>query len=496
MRKIVKAEHILTDPEDIYVYSFEKIFEKPNPKPDVVVKALSAEETQKILELALKNGFTVVRRGEVIKGQNVKKPLVLLDDFPTPKLEKVPIKRDEVIEVLREIHERGYGSPKNFALALKAFLLGKNFARCEDCKICSDYCTVAPSFGGVETWSSKGRILFVKTLQNGELPPSKKVVDILYTCTQCGLCFGRCFENLEINEVILAMRNQIVKKGLAPMAFHETAKNIMETGDPGAFPVERRLSWMREVSLRPLSKKPEILYWVGCMVADRNPKTAVALLKILNHAKVNFTMLMEREGCCGYVLLSTGFWDEAKKVAEENVLKVEKSGVKALVTPCAGCYYTFTRLYPKILGISLPCEIFHSSQLIDKFIKNGEVKLKNLNVTVTYHDPCSLGRHSGVFDEPRNVLKAIPDLKFTEMPLNRQLARCCGGGGGLWSFNHHVSMNCAGLRLMDLQSLNVDVLTTACPLCQINFRYTLARKSAPIEVCDIIEIVESALSTN
>ena len=172
---------------------------------------------------------------------------------------------------------------------------------------------------------------------------------------------------------------------------------------------------------------------------------------------------------------------------------IEKTGVNALVTPCAGCYYTFQKLYPEILGVSLPCEILHSSQFIENLINNEKLEFKSLNLKVSYHDPCSLGRHSGVFEAPRNILKAIPSLTLVEMPLNRQLARCCGGGGGLWSFNHQVSMNSAYLRLKDFQPLKVDMLTTACPLCQMNFRYTSARKSVPAKTCDITEIVELGL---
>ena len=493
LKQIVKPGQILTDPEDLYVYSFERIFEKQNPIPDIVVKTLSSKETQKILELAGKKGFTVVKRGEPINRQSIRKPLLLLDNIPAPELERVPEKRGEITEIFREIRERGHGSPRNLALALKALFLEKNIAKCEECKTCSGYCTVASSFEGVETWSSKGRTLIIKALQNGELAISKKVVDVLYTCTECGLCFAQCFKDLEVNEAILATRHQIAEKGLVPEVFRETAKNVIDIGDPGAVSVKRRLSWMKDFSFQTLPRKAQVLYWVGCMVADRTPKTARAFLKILNHANVNFTMLKESEGCCGYVLLTTGLWNEAKKNAKEVSSKIEQTGVETLVTPCAGCYYTFTKLYPEILGVSLPCEILHSSHLIEKLMKSGKLELKGLDLRASYHDPCSLGRHSGVFDAPRNVLKAIPGLTLTEMSLNRQLARCCGGGGGLWSFNHQVSMNSAYLRLKDLQPLKVDVLTTACPLCQINFRYTSVRKSVPIKVCDITEMVELAL---
>ncbi len=496
LKQIVKPEHILTDPEDLHVYSFEKIFEKQSPAPDIVIKTLSAEEAQRVLELARREGFTAVRRGQPIKRQRIRKPLVLLDDVTVPELERVPFKKDEILEILKEIRGKGHGSPRNLALALKALFLEKSLAKCGECRICSGYCTVASSFDGVETWSSKGRILIMKDLQNGELTLSKKVIDVLYTCTECGLCFAQCFEDLEVNEAILATRHQIAEKGLAPDVFRETAKNIMEAGDPGAVSIERRLSWMENFSFNPSPRKTEVLYWVGCMVANRTPKTAKAFLKILNHANVSFTMLREKEGCCGYVLLTTGLWDEAKKVAEDASSKIKQTNAKTLVTPCSGCYYTFTKLYPEFLETTLPCEIFHSSQFIENLLENGKLGLKGLNLRVSYHDPCSLGKHSGVFDAPRNILKAISNLTLAEMPLNKQIARCCGGGGGLWSFNNQVSMNSALNRLKDLQSLKVDVLTTACPLCQINFRYASVKKPIPVKICDITEIVESALAND
>jgi len=488
LKQIVKPERVLTDPEDLYVYSFEKVYEKQKPKPDIVVKTLSPEKTKEIFELAQKEGFTVIKRGEMISHQNIRKPLVLLDDVPAPELKRVPAKTGETKEILKEIREKGHGTPRNLALALKTLFLEKNLAKCDECKTCSGYCTVAPSFEGVETWSSKGRTLIIKGLQNKELPISKKTIDILYTCTECGLCFAQCFEDLELNEAILATRHQITERGSAPQVFYETATNILETGDPGAVSVESRHSWMKDLSIQLFPKKAEVLYWVGCMVAERTAKTARAFLKILKHANVNFTMLKESEGCCGYILLSTGLWNEAKKAAKDVLSKIEETGVDTLVTPCAGCYYTFKKLYPEILDISLPCEVLHSSHLIEKLLESKKLELKGSDLKVSYHDPCSLGRHSGVYNAPRNVLKAIQGLKLVEMPLNRKLARCCGGGGGLWSFNHQAGMNSAHVRLKDLQPLEVDTLTTACPL-----RYTSVRRSVPIKVCDITEIVESAL---
>ena len=290
------------------------------------------------------------------------------------------------------------------------------------------------------------------------------------------------------------MRRYIVENNMAPQVFHTTANNILEHRDPSAVPVERRLAWTKNVPAIKLPQHADCLYFVGCVVANRTPNTAKAFFNILNHTKDNFTMLGKDEGCCGYVLLASGLWDEAKQVAHELIKRIDKTKAESLITPCAGCYCTFTRLYPEILDVSLPCETFHSTQFLEKKIKNGEIELRGLAQKITYHDPCSLGRHSNVYDAPRNVLKAIPDLELVEMPFNRNKSRCCGGGGGLWTFNHQVSMDSTHTRIKeDIISINVDFLTTACPQCQMNFHITSRRKSIPLYIKDIAEIIESAM---
>jgi len=275
--------------------------------------------------------------------------------------------------------------------------------------------------------------------------------------------------------------------------FAMTAKNILETGDVGGTPTAKRLAWMKNLPVRPL-KKAVVLYWVGCVVATRTPNTARAVVNVLGKANVDFTLLGEKEGCCGYVLLASGLWKEAKDVAAHVVERVKEAGVRVLVTSCAGCYYTFSELYPEVLNVEMPVEVVHTSQFAHNLIKNGQLELKGLNLKVTYHDPCSLGRHSKVFDEPRNVLKAVPNLQLVETPLNRRRARCCGAGGGLWSFNYPVSVNSAYVRLVnDVVPLGVDALTTACPTCHVNLRHASVKKSLGIKIYDIMEIIAKSL---
>jgi len=498
-KRIVGATNVLTEPEDIYVYSFEHFFrERRYTHLVAVVRVTTEEKLKKIEELAHDNDIAVIRRSawrQEIHEQS-KAKTVLLDDTIQPALKIID--KNEVKECSskfqKELEGAGHGTFRNFALALKSFFSSLPAKKCLECKVCSGYCTVASSFNGVETWSSKGRTLLTRALSSDELQPSPKLVDVFYTCSLCGLCFAQCFENTQVRKAIMEMRHRLAEKKRTPLLFNETAKNIFEAGDPSGMPPSKRVAWTEQLPQKGVfPKKAEVLYWAGCIVSTRTPNAAKALGNVLTGARVDFTFLGEKEGCCGYVLLATGLWNEAKRNAVRLIERVKKTNAETLVTPCAGCYYTFTKVYPEILNIELPCQVLHASQYVESLIKERKIAPNSLNWRVTYHDPCSLGRHCNVYDSPRNVLKAVSDLDLVEMPLNRNLARCCGAGGGLWSFNNSVAMNSALERLVkDVTPRGVSALVTACPTCHINFRYASVKKSLGIRVYDIMEIVESA----
>lgn len=498
LRQIAGSKNVLTDIEDLYVYSYERFFRKQQyPKLDTVLRVSSNEQAQQVMELASKEGFTVIRRsnGKVEVFGSTRSPIVLIDDAIPPKLEILSEaeEKERIAEYAKEIYRAGHGTFRNFALALKTLFMKVPASKCLECTTCSSYCTVAPSFNGVETWSSKGRALLIRGFSSGELQPSRKLTDILYTCSLCGLCFAECFEDTQVRKAVLDARRHLAERGLAPDLFNMTAKNILETGDVGGTPTARRLAWMRNLSVRP-QERADVLYWVGCVVATRTPNTARAVVNVLGKADVDFSLLGEKEGCCGYVLFASGLWSEAKDVALRVVERVKGTGARVLVTSCAGCYYTFAKLYPEVLNVEMPCEVMHTSQFVHGLIKSGQLELEGLNLKLAYHDPCSLGRHSGVFDEPRDVLKAVPGLRLVEMPLSRRRARCCGAGGGLWSFNYGVSVDSAYVRLAsDVVPLGVDALATACPTCHVNLRHASVKKSLGIKIYDIMEIIAKSL---
>jgi len=468
LRQVVGPKNVLTDMEDIYVYSYEQIFGKRQyPELGLIVRINSNEQAHQVIELARKENFTVVRRsvGKVEVFGSADSPIVLIDDVVPPELEvlSIPEENERMAEYTKEIFRAGHGTFRNFALALRTLFLNAPASKCLGCTTCSGYCTVTPSFNGVETWSSKGRALLIRGVSSGELQPSRKLIDILYTCSLCGLCFAECFEDTQVRKAILDARRHLAEKGLAPDLFTMTAKNILETGDVGGTPTAKRLAWMRNSSVRALDKA-DVLYWVGCVVASRTPHTAKAVVRVLGKADVDFTLLGEKEGCCGYVLLASGLWNEAKDVALHVVERVKESGARVLVTSCAGCYYTFSKLYPEVLNVEMPCEVLHTSQFVYDLIKVRRLELEGLNLKVTYH-------------------------------LSRRRARCCGAGGGLWSFDYRTSVESAYVRLAeDVVPLGVNALATACPTCHVNLRHASVKKSLGIKIYDIMEIVSDSLT--
>jgi heterodisulfide reductase subunit D len=252
---------------------------------------------------------------------------------------------------------------------------------------------------------------------------------------------------------------------------------------------------MREIPENP-PEKADVLYWAGCNTTLRSGVrgTASATVRALKAAGVNTTLLGGREGCCGFSLIAGGLFEEAKRNAEHVVKVVVEKHVETLVTSCSGCYETFVGLYPTRLGVEMPCKVLHSSQLLEPIVRNDELTLNSLPLRVSYHDPCGLGRHCGIYEPPRKLLETIPQLELIEPDLSRERSRCCGGGGGFWGVNVNASMNLAHLRIKeDILPLSADALAVACPMCHTNFLYTMKRQAINMRVYDIMELVDMAL---
>jgi Fe-S oxidoreductase len=242
-----------------------------------------------------------------------------------------------------------------------------------------------------------------------------------------------------------------------------------------------------------LPKGAKTLYWVGCITAYRLPHVAKATVSALRKMGIEPILLGVDEGCCGGFLLSTGQIKEALKNAKKVVELIESKKTDVLITECAGCYSTFTKGLTA-LGMNPNFQVMHMSQFVENLIKSRRIGFKELNVKATYHDPCRLGRISGVYDSPRNVLKAIPGLELVEMENSRSEARCCGAGGGVFSIFKRLAREIGrDVIVNDVLPTGAEALVTTCPTCQLNFSYAVKWERMPLKVYDLMEIVDMAL---
>ena len=226
-----------------------------------------------------------------------------------------------------------------------------------------------------------------------------------------------------------------------------------------------------------------LLYFKGCTARERLDSISNSTEEILKQANIDYEVL-DNENCCGSVLLRTGFKEDAKELMSKNIKDFEN---KTIVTSCAGCYKTLKEDYKDILGVDL--DVIHISQLILDLINQNKLNLESGNdLNVTYHDPCHLGRHAGVYEAPREVIKNIAEL--TEMKNNKEQSRCCGSGGGVKSAYGDLANSIATLRIEEAEDTNADLIVTACPFCKLN----LSDNSDNLEVLDLSEFVLKTLN--
>jgi glycolate oxidase len=285
-----------------------------------------------------------------------------------------------------------------------------------------------------------------------------------------------------------------------PAGLGAAVRAIRERGNPYAMEPEGRLEAFPK-ELRDLPRadvaEPEALVYLGCVPSLIDTKMAPATLRLLEKAGVRIASLGDKERCCGYLARLAGDEEGFVRAARLNVELLEATKAGVVVTPCAGCYRTMSRLYPEA-GVALGPRVRHLVDYVLELVRAGRLALgKPYAKKVAYHDPCDLGRQMGYYDPPRELLKAVPGLELVEMARTREQARCCGGGGGLGAVDPDLSVEVALLRLRDAEAAGADVLVSACASCKKNLSKgaALLRRQGgrQIKVVDISEVVFSAL---
>jgi Fe-S oxidoreductase len=321
----------------------------------------------------------------------------------------------------------------------------------------------------------------------------------LWDCTTCNTCASRCPKQVNPMEAVIALRSAIVEKGRV----HPNVKTALEStfrhGNPLAMPREERGDWLGDLPVKRMAEGAEYLYFVGCTPSydPRVQKVARDLTRLMQAAGVDFGVLAEEESCCGSEVRRLGEAGLFEMMVEENLELFKGFGARRLFTTSPHCFNAFKHDYVTPDGGSSGLQVQHYTQVLAEAARNGNLRFGGrLEKTVTYHDPCYLGKHNGVFDEPRAVLQSIPGLRLVEMDRSREKSLCCEGGGGrMWLEGTNPSIRLAQQRITEALETGAEVLATACPFCLLTLDEALKHLNAQdrLQVLDIAEIAALAL---
>jgi Fe-S oxidoreductase len=414
----------------------------------------------------------------------------------------------------------------------------------ERCSLCS-YCKWIPqdkikswrfakgcpsiAYSNFNAYSARGRYAVAKAILDGKAGYTDKVLDVIYQDLSCGSCDVSCKVcryNLEPLQNILELKAKAVMEGhLLPQHIPIIDNLKKEQNMMVGMVKDNRGDWAKGLDVKDLTNdKAEIAFFAGCRLSyDKElQKVARTAINLLRQAGVDIGIMGKDESCCGGRAYQMGYREEFTKSAKDNIDTWKNAGVRTVVTSCSDGYFAFKRLYPE-LGSRV--EVLHTVEFIDRLIKEEKLQLtKSIPMTVTYHDPCHLGRQGepyvpwdgnekkilnqvvtyeppkpryngawGIYDPPRDILKSIPGLKLVEMERIREYAWCCGAGGGCIDAYPEFSAWTAGERIEEATATGAEALVTACPWCERNFLDSINATGRNLKVFDIIELVQQAL---
>ena len=354
-------------------------------------------------------------------------------------------------------------------------LKNTNVNSCIECGKCTGNCPVSrfnPNFSPRKLLSTFFNNDQDKLLQN----------ELIWSCLTCGMCRVRCPMDVKFTDFTKIIRQKALKTGTEANCAHGGALQSMMKIMTSENLNQNKMEWITDDL--EISETGEILFFVGCLPYFDTffnelkvdtlaiAKSAIHILNVLGIKPV----ILKNERCCGHDLLWAGDVDNFKKLAEENITEINKIKPRKIIFSCAECYRTFKLDYQELMG-PFDFEMMHLSEFISEKMENNNLGLKKVEGCVTYHDPCRLGRHLGVYEPPRKILNAIPDLKYVEMPKNKVNAVCCGTN--LWINCDKYSRMIQNYRLKMGRQVGSNIMLTSCPKCYIHFTCAMQGEQIP-----------------
>lgn len=321
----------------------------------------------------------------------------------------------------------------------------------------------------------------------------------VFDCTLCGQCEVVCPVHIKTKNLWLSMRTELNDQGRVPPAIQHLNIDLSRTHNLAGDESNDRLAWSQNLE-KPIQSVDtelplDIVYFVGC-VSSQYPQTFTipqSIVMILEQMGVKYRILGNEEWCCGYPLLAAGLASKTVEMGLHNLEAVQKTGAKTLLTGCPSCYRMWSVDYPVLLGKKFDFSVLHSTAWLETLVMQERLRFKNLNLKVTYHDPCDLGRGCGIYEAPRNVLRAIPGLRLVEMQHNREYTLCCGGGGDVEMMDATLTEAVAQRRIEEADSTGAELIVTSCQQCVRTLSKAAKTSKSGMRVIDITSLVAKQL---
>ena len=374
---------------------------------------------------------------------------------------------------------------------------------CSQCGYCVDDCD--QFYGrGWESQSPRGKWYFLRQVQEGKAKWDQQWVDNFTVCTTCELCNVRCCLGLPIEPSWLKMRGRKLheEKAMTLPAFEMMAAAMESEGNIWANYRRNRADWFpaKLLAKHGPGVKAKHVYFAGCTASYVEPDIGLGAVELLSAAGVDFTYVGEKESCCGTPMLVAGKWDIFAETMKQNIAAVKEAGADTVIASCPACDMMWRHAYPewaKKLGIPYDIKVKHYSEAVTEKIRSGEFAFPQPpagtpKTKVTWHDSCHIGRASGVYEPPRDLIKAVPTAEFVELEQNRQNSHCCGSV--LTLIKHpEVAHDLGKVKLAEADETGADRLLALCPCCEFQLRVSKQKRGSHVEVQDLSHFACEAL---
>lgn len=360
------------------------------------------------------------------------------------------------------------------------------------------YCYQCGKCDTVCPWNKVTTFSMRKLIREAVFGLAEIELEEVWRCTTCGKCVQQCPRDVRQIDDVVALRRLATNYGVSNALLkpvRSASASLAAEGNPFVQERSKRADWVEGLEVKTFTEEMEVLYFPGCLPSydTRLKAVAQATVKILNKAQVEFGILGTEENCCGESIRKTGHEELFKRLARENIKTFIEHGVKKILVSSPHCYHTFVNEYPEF---KVNFEVVHITQYISELLREGRLQLSGeYSKKITYHDPCYLGRHNGIYDEPRQVLKSVPGLELLEMAETREDSLCCGMGGGRIWIDTKMNERFSNLRVEEAVALGAEVLVTSCPYCITaleDSRLGLGYEDV-LQVKDITEILQEVI---